>query len=261
MSSPDYQFNYTESEVAKQHMYDKQERVVKADKILRVLQDYLGDLSMLNVLEMSCSAGLMTEVFSEAFDKITAIDIDAAAIEYANNKNTQKNVKFIKVDALNTYFSNGVYDVIICNQMYEHVPSAEKLMNEIFRLLVPGGVCYFSATNRLKVIETHYGRIPFLSYLPKKAAHLYLRILGKGRYYYETHYTYWGLKTLVKKFVLVDYTSNIVRNPKKYNAMDVVKPDSIQQRLTLIFLRMAYVLCPGYIWLLKKPGGIDAAKR
>ena len=58
-------------------------------------------------------------------------------------------------------------DVITCSQIYEHVPSDKNLMKVIIGLLKPGGVCYFAAGNRFKIIEPHY-KLPFLSYLPKK---------------------------------------------------------------------------------------------
>ena len=95
--------------------------------------------------------------------------------------NDLANVDFKVMHALHTGFADNIFDVVVCNQMYEHVPDAEQLLQEIRRILVPGGVCYFGATNRLKVIETHYGRLPFLSFLPKPLANLYLRILGLGR--------------------------------------------------------------------------------
>ncbi len=58
------------------------------------------------------------------------------------------------MDALDTVFEDNKFHVVICNQMYEHVPDPERLMNEIFRILTPGGICYFGAINRLKIIET-----------------------------------------------------------------------------------------------------------
>jgi ubiquinone/menaquinone biosynthesis C-methylase UbiE len=137
--------------------------------------------------------------------------------------------------------------------MYEHVPDADQLLKEIRRILVPGGVCYFGATNRLKVIETHYGRLPFLSYLPKPLANLYLRILGRGHRYYENLYTYWTLKKMCREFQVTDYTQAVVREPERYRASDALEPGSLQQRLALIVLHSAYWFFPGYIWLLTKP--------
>lgn len=249
----DYQENYTENPVARQHMYDAKMREAKALKIIKVLDDHCDDISSLSLLDISCSTGIISRLFAGHFAKVTGIDIDGEAVAYARTHNDVENLDFHVMDALDTTFPSNSFDVIVCNQMYEHVPDAKQMLAEIRRLLVPGGVCYFGATNRLKVIETHYGRLPFLSYLPKKLANLYLRVLGKGDYYYENLYTYWTLKKLCGDFRIVDYTTSVVRNPDRFAASDMVENGSTQQKLALLMLSVAYWLSPGYIWLLEKP--------
>lgn len=249
----DYQKNYTDNPVAREHMYNEEVRQSKALKIVKVLDDYFGDISSLSILDISCSTGMISQLFSRHFASVTGIDIDKAAVEYARANNDANNVEFHVMDALNTQFAGNQFDVIVCNQMYEHVPDAQQMLAEINRLLVPGGVCYFGATNRLKVIETHYGRLPFLSWLPKKIANLYLRVLGKGDYYYENLYTYWTLKNLCDEFQIIDYTKTVIRDPERFSATDMVRAGSLQQKTALFMLNVAYWISPGYIWLLEKP--------
>jgi len=247
-----YQYNYTDNNVAQRSMYDEEGRQRKADKIIAVLEDYFTDLSGLSVLDMSCSTGMLTKAFSPVFKWVHGIDIDNSAVEFAKRNHTTENLDFYVMDALDTSFSDNQFDVIICNQMYEHVPDSEKLLDEIYRLLVPGGVCYFGATSRLKIIETHYGRIPFLSYLPKPLSHIYLRLLGKGNYYYETLYTYWGLKKLVSDFDIIDYTVKVIAEPEKFYVSNIINSGTLKQSIALVLSRYGYVILPGYIWLLKK---------
>jgi 2-polyprenyl-3-methyl-5-hydroxy-6-metoxy-1,4-benzoquinol methylase len=234
-------------------MHDRDERRHKADKVLAVLRDYWGDTRALSLLDVSCSAGHMTASFAEHFATVHGIDIDRNAVESARRTQPADNLQFQVMDALHTEYPDDRFDVVVCNQMYEHVPDAQMLLDEIYRILRPGGVCYFSATNRLKVIETHYGRIPFLSYLPKPLAHRYLRALGKGEHYYETFYTYRGLRKLCRRFERIDYTLSILSDPARYHALELIKPHSLLQRLALLIARHAYWLVPGYIWLLRKP--------
>lgn len=250
----EYQKNYTENPVAKKNMYDEDGRGTKAMKIVAVLKEHCGELSQLSILDVSCSTGLMPRCFAPHFSRVTGIDIDEGAVAHARECNDLANVDFKVMDALHTGFADNTFDVVVCNQMYEHVPDAEQLLQEIRRILVPGGVCYFGATNRLKVIETHYGRLPFLSFLPKPLANLYLRILGRGDRYYENLYTYWTLKRMCKSFDVTDYTVDVVRQPARFGAVDTLTPGSWQQKLALLVLRYAYWFSPGYIWLLEKPG-------
>jgi SAM-dependent methyltransferase len=249
----EYQENYTENPVARKNMYDEEGRGAKAEKVIAILDDYLDDVSTLSILDVSCSTGLIPRRFASHFATVTGIDIDEGAVAFAHGNNDLPNVEFHVMDALYTTFPDDSFDVVVCNQMYEHVPDARQLLREIRRILVPGGVCYFGATNRLKVIETHYGRIPFLSYLPKRFANLYLKVLGRGNCYYETLYTYWALKRMCSEFDVVDYTETVVRQPERFSAADMVPPGSLQQKLALTLLRFAYWLSPGYIWLLRKP--------
>ena len=249
----EYQENYTDNPVARKNMYDEEGRAAKAAKIVAVLRDHIGDLSQLSILDVSCSTGLMPRCFSPHFARVTGIDIDEGAVAFARQNNDLGNVEFHVKDALNTGFADDSFDVVVCNQMYEHVPDAEQLLIEIRRILTPGGVCYFGATNRLKVIETHYGRLPFLSWLPKPLAHRYLKLLGRGDRYYETLHTYWTLQRLCKDFEVTDYTVDVVRDPARFAAEDTLASGGLQQWLALLLLRIAYWFSPGYIWLLRKP--------
>lgn len=250
----EYQENYTDNPVARKNMYDEEGRAAKADKVVAILGHHLGDLSDLSILDVSCSTGLMPRCFAPHFARVMGIDIDEGAVAFAREHNDLSNVEFHVMDALRTGFDDDAFDIVVCNQMYEHVPDAAQLLREIRRILAPGGVCYFGATNRLKVIETHYGRLPFLSWLPKPLANLYLRILRRGDRYYENLYTYWTLRRLCRDFEITDYTIEVVRHPERFGAVDTLKPGSLQQKLALVLLRVAYWFSPGYIWLLGKPG-------
>ncbi|MBV1959948.1 MAG: methyltransferase domain-containing protein [Pseudomonadales bacterium] len=248
-----YQYDYTNNIVAQKNMYNKGARQQKSEKIVSVLEDYLGRIRDKATLEISCSAGYMSIHFSENFYHVDAIDIDEDAINHAKEINPRGNISYHTMDALNMSFEENSYDIVICNQMYEHVPDADRLMDEIYRVLRPGGICFFGATNRHKIVETHYGRIPFLSWIPKPLAHNYLKLLGKGDFYYETLLSYRKLRKLTQKFDRIDYTEKTIRSPEKYCATDMVRPGSTIQKLSIIFLKSFYFLSPGYIWLLQKP--------
>jgi 2-polyprenyl-3-methyl-5-hydroxy-6-metoxy-1,4-benzoquinol methylase len=248
-----YQISFTGADGAPSQMFDQAKRESKAEKILAVLRSHFGDLSGLRLLDLSSSTGFMANVFGRHFLEVVGIDIDDRALDYSRARLSRDNVQFLKMDALNTNFETGSFDVAVCNHMYEHVPDAAQLFREIHRILRPGGVCYFGGNNRLKVVEPHYGPMPFLSWLPKPLAHRYMRLMKKGTYYYETHFTFWTLKRMVADFVRHDYTLRVLADPAGFAATDLVAPNSLQQRLGLLIGRHAYWALPGYIWLLEKP--------
>jgi hypothetical protein len=130
------------------------------------------------------------------------------------------------------------------------------------RVLRPGGVVYLAASNRLKIVEPHYG-LPFLSMLPRPLAHLYLRLTRGENRYYEQLRTYWGLRSLVRGFDVLDYTARVIAEPEKYHMTELVRPGSFKQSFSLLMLKIAYFLCPTYIWLLRKArddGDVGAGK-
>lgn len=46
----------------------------------------------------------------------------------------------VKADICNLPFENNTYDIIFCNHVLEHIPNDTKAMQELFRVLKPGGM-------------------------------------------------------------------------------------------------------------------------
>lgn len=247
----DYQYNF--SEMHQDIYFDVESRARKADKMLRILRDHLGeDLSAMHALDVGCSTGAMSKLLGEHFGRVTGIDIDAKAIEHAQATLGSDTLDFRIGDAMATGLPAGSIDVVICAHVYEHVPDASRMLAEIHRLLREGGVCYFAAENKFVFREGDY-RLPFLSVLPKFIAHRYLRLAGRGDHYYEELHTYWRLKSMTRAFDRIDYTRRVVSEPVQFGAGDIIKEGSFQQRVALALLDHAYWLFPTYLWLLRKP--------
>jgi hypothetical protein len=100
--------------------------------------------------------------------------------------------------------------------------------------------------------EPHY-QLPLLSVVPRFLAHYYVRLMGKGKYYHELHHTYWGLRKLVRQFVVHDYTDDLVSDPEKYGVSYMVRPGTVKAPIARIIAKHLVWLVPGYIWLLEKP--------
>jgi len=125
------------------------------------------------------------------------------------------------------------------------------MMKKTYRVLKPGGVCYFAAGNRIQLIEPHYN-LPFLSMLPLSAANAYLRLAGKGKVYYEKHLSFWELKRLVRKFACVDFTRKIIEEPSRYHAGYLLPSGSMKKWFAKLFVRHVYQFFRATICLLKK---------
>jgi ubiquinone/menaquinone biosynthesis C-methylase UbiE len=244
-----YQYGFS---INSPNVFDVKNRERKARTTVAVLEDYLSrPLKECNLLNVGGSAGIIDNYLSDHFSSVTGIDIDEHAIAHARKSYKKSNLEFRVADALNIPFGDNTYDVIVCSHVYEHVPDPYKMFREIHRVLKPGGVCYFSAGNRLMWNEPHHN-LPLLSAIPRPLAHIYIRLAGKGKYYHEKHLSYWGLKNLVKDFRCTDYTARMIMESKKYMTDYMIPPGSLKSKLASTLLKVAYWAFPGYVWLLKK---------
>lgn len=249
MSERGYQYDFSKDNAA-MHSADGRRR--KAFTMLAVLRDALGDegLATARILNVGCSTGLIDDVLAEQAGSVVGIDIDRSAVESARARCARANLEFRLDDAMALNFPDHSFDVVICSQVYEHVPDPSQMMAEIHRVLAPHGVCYFAATNRLCVMEQHY-RLPFLSVIPVRWAHRYLSLCGRGSYYHERHMTLWELHRLTATFNVDDYTHRLLAEPERYGTRYMM--NSVIKRIVAFSLsRAAYWAFPGYVWLLRK---------
>jgi 2-polyprenyl-3-methyl-5-hydroxy-6-metoxy-1,4-benzoquinol methylase len=243
-----YQLDFASSHPA---MYDPTGRQRKAETLVAVLRDALGErLSRARCLTVGCSTGIIDSFVAPHVGTMVGIDIDEAAIAHAQARHATSNLSFRLGDAMALDFAEESFDVVLCSQVYEHVPDPIQLMRNIDRVLAPGGICYFAATNKLCVIEQHYF-LPFLSMLPAPLADRYLQLTGRGTHYYERHLTYWGLRKLTASFETVDYTYRLVAESSRFGTGYMVDGPG-RSPLLRAWMRLAYWSFPGYVWLLRK---------
>lgn len=246
----DYQFDFSSGSPA---MYDTTSRERKAATMTAVLADFLGpgSLSALTLLNVGGSSGIIDNYLSSHFSKVIGMDIDAPAVRYAKEHFKKDNLTFIVGDALRIPYGDNQFDVVVCSHVYEHVPDASVMAEEIYRVLKPGGICYFAAGNRIMWNEPHYN-LKLLSVMPRWLAHIYIRASGKASFYHEKHYTYWGLRHLVRRFDIHDYTLKIIQSPDRFLTNYMIKPGSWKSIVGAFIAKYSVWLCPGYIWVLQK---------
>jgi SAM-dependent methyltransferase len=90
----------------------------------------------------------------------------------------------LQYDGATLPFQDEKFDVVLSNQVFEHVPDLSTSLNEIWRVLKPGGwlVCSFPSKDAIR--EAHCN-VPFAHWMPKSRARflwlLAVRSLGIGR--------------------------------------------------------------------------------
>lgn len=223
------------------------------NQIISVLQNHLrkNTLNDLTCLEIGTSAGVIGSILSSYFKKVIAIDIDRKAAKYWK-RHKKKNLVFKIMDASHLRFRNSVFDVVISNQNYNFIKDPQAHINEMFRVLKPGGICFFGARNKLNIIEGQYN-LPFLSWLPYSLARRYIEATGRKHYFLANYKTMWELKKMCSKFIIHDYTIQIIKYPKKYNYVKLLKYQYLLDLIPTQCFNLFEFLIPNFIWILQKP--------
>lgn len=72
-------------------------------------------------------------------------------------------------------FADSTFDLVVMDQVIEHVANQKCVLTEALRVLKPGGALYVACPNYLRFHEPHY-KICFLPLTPKFLGSIYLRL-------------------------------------------------------------------------------------
>ncbi|MHB9034197.1 MAG: class I SAM-dependent methyltransferase [Anaerolineae bacterium] len=158
---------------------------------------------------------------------------------------------FIQGDALALPFASSSVNLVICAQVYEHVSDARQLFAEIWRILAPGGACFFSGPNRLFPFEYHW-RLPFIHWLPNNFALKLAQVLKRSIVDKVQLRSYWNLRRLLQQYVIDDYTAEMLVHPQDYGIPLNAGLLHWLSHVPRFILQQLVVLAPNFNWLLVK---------
>lgn len=126
-----------------------------------------------SVLDLGFGEGYGTAMLAGFCREITGVDVVDKVVEYANQKYSRPNCKFIKYDGHKLPFDNNTFNAIISFQVIEHIDDDKEFVFEIFRVLAPGGKLYLTTPNkatRLKPGQKPFNRFHKREYYAKELA-------------------------------------------------------------------------------------------
>lgn len=111
--------------------------------------EQLSKNSQSNILDLACGIGYGTLMLAKATGvKVTGVDIEPNAIEYANRYYRNELTDFICEDAKKCNFPVGSFDAIVSFETIEHVTFDQELLAIFFQALKPGGTFICSTPNQ-----------------------------------------------------------------------------------------------------------------
>lgn len=107
-------------------------------------------LSELNILDVGCGGGLISEPLARLGANVTGIDPAeeniAVAVQHAEPQGLAINYRACRVEDL--VAEHAQFDAVVCLEVVEHVPDPQAFISTCAELLRPGGLFILSTINR-----------------------------------------------------------------------------------------------------------------
>lgn len=112
----------------------------------------LAPLAGKQVLDIGCGGGILSDSMARKGAQVSGIDLSAKALKVAQLHALEAgtpNVNYREVSAETLAAEQpGVFDVVTCMEMLEHVPDPASVVRACATLVKPGGWVFFSTINR-----------------------------------------------------------------------------------------------------------------
>jgi 2-polyprenyl-6-hydroxyphenyl methylase/3-demethylubiquinone-9 3-methyltransferase len=131
----------------------------------------VGDWSGKTVLDLGCGGGFMSEAMAREGANVIGVDPSAPAIEAARLHAQAEGlaIEYRVGSGERVPLEDESVDCVVCVDVLEHVESLDAVLDEVARVLKPGGLFLFDTINRTlpaRIVLVHFGE-KILGLLPR----------------------------------------------------------------------------------------------
>lgn len=188
-----------------------------AVQIKTILSLYSPHLSSAVVADIGSSSGAVSRRLLRFVHHISCFDCDRDALAIGRAQNKNHGLTFTYFDGIHMPVKAKRFDIIILRRTFEYVLHPKQLINEIYRVLKPGGLVYLEYQNRF----------PFTPL--------------------------WKHTHLFQRFSIHRMTPRILKHPRQFNFTKRYGLSRISKIIPLALLERIKPLLPVVIWVLQKP--------
>lgn len=222
----------------------EQDRIMKARKVMSILQQHV-ELADKHLLDVGTGAGYMAHEWAQWCGQVSSVDVD-------DQRSIQDGYTFKRVVDERLPYDLGTFDVVISNQVIEHVWNQDRHIDEICRVLKSGGLAYLSTPNRFCLIEPHH-RLPLLAWFGDAFARFYLKAM-RGKEWDVKLLSFGALeRKLLKHFEVIDAIPSVMTDPIAfYQTTDPLKAKWMARLPGFLWQSKWNPLLPSFMLVLKK---------
>jgi len=181
-----------------------------------------------SLLDIGCGNGSQTEFFARHIARCVGIDLQVSRLAGFKRELRERGISntfMIGASADHLPFKDKSFAFVTCFEVLEHVPDESKTLQEIWRILRPGGSLIVSVPHRWWVFETHgaelpllpWNRVPFFSWLPRRIHDRWAR---------ARNYSLGQIVTILKRSGFNEIKTRLLTAP-----MDVLRNKKLQRIL------------------------------
>lgn len=171
------------------------------EPMTKIFEKYLDKLSHVGVtsgkfLDVGAATGFFMSIAKKRGYDVTGVEIS----DYASEKGREKGLQIYTGDLHSVAFQSDMFDVVSLCDVLEHVPSPTKFLEEVTRILKPGGYILINTPNAesivAKILRTRWHLI-----VPPEHLH-YFSPRNLSQYLLKQSFAIKNVSTIGKRFTL-----------------------------------------------------------
>lgn len=107
------------------------------------LMSWLPNRNDLTVLDLGCGTGFFTDILATRYQHVIGLDISTKMLDFASN-NRAKSIHWLEGDAYQLPVADSSIDFVYSNLMIQWCDNLSQVIEEVLRVLKPGGLFVFS---------------------------------------------------------------------------------------------------------------------
>lgn len=121
--------------------------------VVKMVDHFTGPLEGKRVLDIGCGYGGVCIAAAKRGASVRGIEVGEAELKYFrlnledNGVENDVNITFGDADDMDFMESLGQFDLVICDNVLEHVPDSHRLLYTISRAMAPDSRCYVTVPN------------------------------------------------------------------------------------------------------------------